>query len=359
MKVSLCLIVKDEEQHLGNCLSAFRNLFDELIIVDTGSTDGTKKIAKDFGAEVFDFKWADDFSAARNFAISKATGDWIMTADADDIIEEATARKLKKYLKENADRYSVISLPYVYHRSGGNAGNTAILPRLWKRELGLKYVYPIHEYVDLSQVPANQIGKPDLPVIHDKAAEEFQPGFARNVRILTAYIKKHPEDQRILYYLVHDNKHLGHYEDAVKWAEAYLQLEPEDKSKLCKVLVHKGQCHAKLRQAKRAKEAFEAAMKADPSLIEPYLELGDLYYRAGQHEEAISLYEKAKECKFPAGPAFHNKAMYDYFAIRKLSYILPMVGRDAEGLKYAEETLKFTPHDRKLAEHIESLKKKL
>ncbi len=358
MKVSLCLIVKDEEQHLGTCLNAFRDIYDELIVVDTGSTDSTKSIVKEFGTQVFDFEWINDFAAARNFALSKATGDWVMTLDADDAIEKENAVALRKLLEENADGYSVISLPYVYHQSGGNAGNTATLPRLWKRELGLKYVYPIHEYVDVSQVPLNQIKKPDLPIIHNKTPDDFASSFARNVKILEDYIAKHPGDLRILYYLVHDNKWLGQYGEAVKWAEEYVKADPKDQSKLSKLLVHKGQCHVKLGETMKSAESFAAALKADPNLIDPYLYLGDLLFRVDQHNEAIQLYEKAMSCRFPSGPAFHNKAMYDYFAIRKLCYILPLVGRHAEALKYAEETLKFTPNDQKLITHIASLKKK-
>jgi len=360
MKVSLCLIVKDEEKHLGKCLKSFSGLYDELIIVDTGSTDKTKAIAEEFGAKVFDFEWINDFSAARNYALSKATGDWIMTLDADDVIEEETAKKLRKYLEDNADSCRVISLPYVYHSTSGNAGNTATLPRLWKRELNLTYVYPIHEYVDISKVPPAQIKKPDLPIVHDKPLEEFAPGFERNVKILEAHIKDHPGDLRILYYLVHDNKQLGRYAEATKWAEEYLKSKPGDPVKLCKLLIHKGQCHIRLREAKKAHEAFIKAMETEPDLVEPYLELGDLYYRAGQHEKAIELYQRARKCEFPENSAaFHNRAIYDYFAVRKLCYILPMVGQYAEGLKYAEETLKFTPDDQKLIAHIESLKKKL
>ncbi|MDH5596882.1 MAG: glycosyltransferase [Candidatus Peregrinibacteria bacterium] len=360
MQVSLCLIVKDEEKHLGTCLESFRNLYDELIVVDTGSSDDTKVIAEEYGARVFDFEWIDDFSAARNFALSKATGDWIMSLDADDTIEPEVAQELRSYLEEGAESGSVISLPYVYHRLSGAAGNTATLPRLWKRELELKYFYPIHEYLEVSKVPSSDIRRLDFPIIHNKSTEEYAPGFERNVKILEAYIKNHPGDLRILYYLVHDNKQLGRFDDAVRWAEKYLEAESGDLVKRAKLLIHKGQCHVKLRQGERAQEAFLGAMNAAPELIEPYLEMGDMNYRAGRYKKAIELYDQAKHCSFPENSlAFHNRAIYDYFAIRKLCYILPMVGRYNEALKYAKETLRYTPGDKKLIHHIETLKAKL
>ena len=89
VKLSLCMIVKDEQDVLARCLASAAELADEIVIADTGSRDNTKEIAKSFTDKVFDFAWEDDFSAARNFSFSKATGDYVMWLDADDVIEES------------------------------------------------------------------------------------------------------------------------------------------------------------------------------------------------------------------------------------------------------------------------------
>ena len=83
--LSLCMIVKDEETVLPRCLESVQGLFDEIVVIDTGSTDQTREIARAFGAEVFDFQWRDDFSVARNFSFSKATSDYLFWMDADDV----------------------------------------------------------------------------------------------------------------------------------------------------------------------------------------------------------------------------------------------------------------------------------
>ncbi len=88
-KLSVCLITKNEEANLARCLESLRGLWDELIVVDTGSTDRTVEIAHSFGARLFHFTWQDDFSLARNFCISQATGDWILSIDADESIAGA------------------------------------------------------------------------------------------------------------------------------------------------------------------------------------------------------------------------------------------------------------------------------
>ena len=89
------MIVRDEEDHLAKCLESVRGLFDEIVIVDTGSVDRTKEIAREFGAKVFDFVWIDDFAAARNEALSHATGDYAFWLDADDVVEPAEREKLE------------------------------------------------------------------------------------------------------------------------------------------------------------------------------------------------------------------------------------------------------------------------
>ena len=84
--LSLCMIVRDEEDVLGRCLESVKDLADEIIIVDTGSSDRTKEIAAYYTDRIYDFEWCDDFSAARNFAFSKGTKDFLMWLDADDVI---------------------------------------------------------------------------------------------------------------------------------------------------------------------------------------------------------------------------------------------------------------------------------
>ena len=94
--ISLCMIVRNEEKTLERCLNSVKKVVDEIIIVDTGSTDSTKSIAKKFTNKVFDFKWCDNFSLARNFSFSKATCEYIMWLDADDIITEENKETIQK-----------------------------------------------------------------------------------------------------------------------------------------------------------------------------------------------------------------------------------------------------------------------
>ena len=95
MKLSVCLIVRNEEALLENCLKSVSQLADQLVVVDTGSTDKTLEIARSFNAEIYHFKWCDDFAAARNESIKYATGDWILWIDADERLSEASVPAFK------------------------------------------------------------------------------------------------------------------------------------------------------------------------------------------------------------------------------------------------------------------------
>ena len=99
LKISACVIVKNEENNLPSWLNCVKRFADEIIVVDTGSTDNSKKIAADANAKVFDFKWQNDFAAAKNFAIDKAKGEWICFLDADETITKATIDKVRPLLK--------------------------------------------------------------------------------------------------------------------------------------------------------------------------------------------------------------------------------------------------------------------
>lgn len=133
--VSLCMIVKNEEDTIGRCLDSVKEVVDEFVIVDTGSSDNTKNMIKKYTNNIYDFKWIDDFSAARNFAFSKATKDYIFWLDADDILLPEDIKKFK-FLKKNLDT-SIDSVTMKYNIGFDEYGNITTSyrrNRLVKRE---------------------------------------------------------------------------------------------------------------------------------------------------------------------------------------------------------------------------------
>ncbi len=112
ISISVCMIVKDEEEVLARCLNSLAGIADEIIIVDTGSGDATKQIAAAYTERIYDFAWVDDFSAARNYSFSKATMEYIYVADADEVIEEGERQKFLKLKRELDNRVEIVQMVY-------------------------------------------------------------------------------------------------------------------------------------------------------------------------------------------------------------------------------------------------------
>ncbi len=152
--ISLCMIVKNEEKLLARCLDSIADMMDEIIIVDTGSTDGTKKIAARYTDKIYDFKWIGDFAAARNFAFSKATMAYIYSADADEVLDEEN-RELFWRLKENLlPEIDIVQMYYANQLDFGTIYNfdRELRPKLFKRVRTFRWEEPIHEQIVLEPV---------------------------------------------------------------------------------------------------------------------------------------------------------------------------------------------------------------
>ncbi len=146
--ISLCMIVKNESSVLARCLDSISDLCDEIIIVDTGSTDNTKEIARRYTDRIYDFKWIDDFSAARNFSFEKASCDYIYCADADEYLDSENRRQLA-LLKEYMDPGIEIVQMMYNTISEDTVLNTACeyRPKLFKRLRTFTWINPVHETV--------------------------------------------------------------------------------------------------------------------------------------------------------------------------------------------------------------------
>lgn len=163
--ISLCMIVKNEEDVLGRLLTSVKDLVDEIIIVDTGSTDHTCEIAKEFTAFVYDFAWRDDFAAARNYAFSLGTKDYLLWLDADDVILPAAKEKFRR-LKENlSPAVDMVMLPYeTAFDAQGNPTFSYFRERLIRNHAGFLWEGEIHEVI----TPKGNIIYGDAPITHQK-----------------------------------------------------------------------------------------------------------------------------------------------------------------------------------------------
>ena len=142
--LSLCMIVRNEEQHLARCLESVKKIASQLVIVDTGSTDGTVSIAKNFGAEVHPFEWCQDFSAARNASLAPATGSWILVLDADEWLAEPNAERVGELSRgQPIHAYDLIQTSTT---AAGEILRNGMV-RLFPNRPGIRFEHKIHEDV--------------------------------------------------------------------------------------------------------------------------------------------------------------------------------------------------------------------
>lgn len=177
--VSVCMIVKNEQKVLQRCLESLKGLYEELIIVDTGSTDNTKNIASAYTNKIYDFVWIDDFSAARNFAFSLCTQQYIYTVDADEVLDETNRNKFL-ILKQNIlPEIEIVQMYYVNSKNENSVYNfqKELRPKLFKRLREFVWIDPIHERVRLQPIVYDS----DIEILHMPEGEHTN----RDLSILT------------------------------------------------------------------------------------------------------------------------------------------------------------------------------
>lgn len=203
--ISLCMIVRNEERHLAECLSPVASLFDEIVIVDTGSTDKTKEIAAGFTDRIFQFSWCDDFSAARNESLRHARGDWVFWLDADDRILPAEVEKLSLLFK-SLGRQKHAYLITTVCRSQYDCDGVQYLGhiRLFFRDPAIQWKGRVHE--QLSPAPSElgyEVALSDIQIEHLGYSEGSQQlkKAQRDIRLLRMDFAMNPDDTSTLFHL--------------------------------------------------------------------------------------------------------------------------------------------------------------
>lgn len=200
-RISICMIVRDEEANLPGCLDSVASLADEIVVVDTGSTDRTREIAARHGARLFTAAWQDDFSAARNVSLEQATGEWILVLDADERIPSAEQAKIRRLTRDPSVHGYFVRLRCPTHRSV-EWGHQC---RLFRNCPWIRYKGPVHEQVMESLLARNATVRLSDVVIEHLGYlvddQRLQAKWDRNLRILERHVADHPDDLYSLYQL--------------------------------------------------------------------------------------------------------------------------------------------------------------
>uniref|UniRef100_UPI0023F3CB9C glycosyltransferase n=1 Tax=Anaerovibrio lipolyticus TaxID=82374 RepID=UPI0023F3CB9C len=226
IKITACTITKNEEKNLPSWLACMQEVADEIIVVDTGSTDATVEIAKEAVGKVYYFKWINDFAAAKNYAIEQATGDWILFLDADETFTQ-TARKvlrqeLERYNRDKAVGCLLCRMLDVDADNDNRVFNTGMLPRIFRHTPYIRYRGAIHEQVENSRGNMKMLFAEKLEFIHTGYSRSIvKAKTERNLPIMLEELDKATTDKerrRLYPYLMDAYNTLGDNDKVIYYA---------------------------------------------------------------------------------------------------------------------------------------------
>ena len=304
MKISVCIIVKNEESVLSRCLDCVKQFADEIVIVDTGSTDKTKEIANKYTDKVFDFEWCDDFSKARNFAFSLATKDYVMWLDADDVLEYSEIEKINQlklnmvadtYMLKYATSFDEVGRPnFVFERE-----------RIMKNDKRAHWNGFVHEAI----VPFGKVEHLDITIQHRKIATNYTK---RNLNLFRKALKRGVKfSAREQYYYARELFYWGYFKKCKVELNKFLKMKHKFLPNTIDALQIMAKCEERLGSTENAKKWLFEAINIMPN-AELVCELARLYEIEGNTDNAIYFYQSALNVEKPSQQGFFVREEYYY-----------------------------------------------
>jgi glycosyltransferase involved in cell wall biosynthesis len=263
MSITLCMIVKNEADRLPACLTAARDCVDEMIVLDTGSTDDTTTIARDLGAEVYNYTWTNDFSAARNVSLGYGTGDWILVLDADEIMVPAEMAAIAPYLTQP----DLLVVNFLRQEIGAEQSPYSLVSRLFRRHPSVFFTRPYHSLIDDSVIELRQtephwriLDWPKVAMLHDGYHPDSIAAlgkFDRAAIAMERFLADHPDDAY----------------DCAKLGALYVEQEDFDRG---------------ISLLRRGLTSTESQVR-----YEVFFHLGIAYGSQGDDEAAVEFYQQA------------------------------------------------------------------
>ena len=348
-KLSLCAIVKNEEKSLPQCLESVKDVVDEIIILDTGSTDKTVEIAERLGAQVEHFQWCDDFAVARNEALKYVRGEWVLVLDADEVLDSAIVPQLQQAI-EGEDNL-VVNL--IRHEVGAAQSPYSLVSRLFRLHPAIKFTRPYHSLIDdsVAQLLTREshwhiVSLSDVAILHYGYQAEAIASLDKYTRarvMMEKFLATHPNDPYVCSKLGALYLQTGSLKNGIKFLKQGLKSNLAEPPVLFEIYYSLGNAYNRQQDYERAKKQYQKAiaqpilpklkigaynnlgslllnlgdlqgakqaldevLKLDPQFAMGYYNLGMVLKAMGQTEKAIAAYQKAIELNSHYAPAYQN-----------------------------------------------------
>lgn len=343
MRISAALIVRDEEATLGRCLDSIREHVDEIVVVDTGSCDGTQDVARRHRAQVFQFPWRNDFSAARQCSFDLARGDWVFWIDADDIV--VNAGEIRMEIAEfGADCF------YWKYEAGVDPGGDAIYE--WWRERcvrnnrNFRWRGRVHEV--LAPHRAVRIRRsPSVRVLHRPEERGADANPRRNLDILErerAAAGRNPAP-RLLFYLANEYADAGQYDLAATCFHRYLEVSHWDEERYL-ALIRLAEMERLRNHFEEARFAADRAIELLPGWPQAYFSLAETCYFLQEWRQVADWCEAGAKLPAPDALCVTNTLSLRYSWIIFYTNALFRLGRLQEAREWTARALAICPGER-------------
>ncbi|AKN33932.1 glycosyl transferase [Clostridium carboxidivorans P7] len=340
--LSLCMIVKNEEKSLKNCLSKVVSFVDEIIIVDTGSTDNTKKIASEFTDNIYDFQWCNDFSKARNYSISKASGEWILILDADEVVTDFFRYSIDEFINNtlNENKVGRIKRINIMEDSFESKKYTEWVNRLFNKN-NFYYEGIIHEQIISKDGQNYETEQLDITADHIGYTKEVlnrTNKIKRNIDMLKSAVSLNPEDPYLYYQLGKSYYMLKDYKTADLYFEKALTFELNYYLEYVSDLVET--YGYSLINSRRYSDALIIENASEIYTNNPDFQfvMGLVYMNNAMFEKAVQSFLKCT--KFPCGKV---EGVTSFSAYYNIGVIYDVLGVKDKALQYYRMCGKYEP----------------
>lgn len=300
MKISACVITKNEEKNLPTCLESLKSIVSEMIVVDTGSTDRTVDIAESYGAKVFSFKWINDFAAARNYAIEQTKSDWIIFLDADEYIAPECVKYVPGAIMEAEQKKldMVICTMVNVEKKTNKMISSNLHIRIFRNHPSIRYIGAVHERIVKLDSSANALDvQKDITILHTGYSEEniiTKEKSKRNLELLFEELQRKPDSFDLMFYISEAYMLDRKFEQALEFAKRAQQYQNSElKGIYEKNYVNIFQCLLHLERTKdEILSTIKEAIVKYPMYPDFHLYLGDFYKKENRYRDAITAYQE-------------------------------------------------------------------
>lgn len=345
--LSVCIIAKNEEAHIEECLKRLAPCGFEIVVTDTGSTDRTLAIAGKYTNRIFHFNWCDDFSAARNFCLEKASHDWILSLDCDEYLEELDLSALGRLMERHPDCTGRILIRNRFLRDGQISFEQIRVSRLANRRY-FHFAGTVHEQFERRDHLAKAVYDAPVTILHvgyDETEADMQEKCRRNITLLTAQLGNEGPDPYLYFQLGQSFRRLGESEKALESFDAGLSMEIDPSLDYVKTMVESyGYTLLDLKRNREAlglSELYDVfARRADFVFL-----MGLICMNNGLFDEAIYQFKKASTME-----EFAVDGVNSYMANYNIGVIYECTGHLPEARTYYKKCGGYAPAVKRLKE---------